>query len=264
MWNVDRLAGQLRIYYGGEASWPQYGALHLGDGYFRLNCGPGSGWGTSVIVVPTFWSRRRLRQGAPLTVTWRTEGPELVVSAAAIIAGLVIASDIRLSPPTSSSMIARITMRAAGRVPLDDRPGEAFKPVTLSSMHIAPALWDAQTAYAGRHDFTLAHSGWISQPPVVAGTFGLRGGTSAWKANAPSIEVALDRPLPISGWVTPSDDPNDDNVALWAAADAILPTWRYTLHAYYPTDLARASVTHSGRIGDTPALRGLGQDLPGV
>jgi hypothetical protein len=234
-WSVDQFAGHLRVFYGGDGSWPQYGALHLGDGYLRLICSPASGWGTSVIVLPAFWSGGQLHQGAPLTVTWRTEGPDLVVSAMAIIAGLAIGSDIRLSPPTSDGMAAEVTTQVAGGVPLSERPGEAFKPVMLSSMHIAPALWDAQTAYVGRHDFAVPRSGWLIQPPVIADSFGLRGGTSAWKANAPTIEVTLDRPLPITGWVTESSNPNDDNVALWAASDAILQTWRYALRAHCPS-----------------------------
>ncbi len=51
------------------------------------------------------------------------------------------------------------------------------------------------------------------------------------EANAPSIEVTLDEPMQITGWVTPSNDPNDDNVGFWAASNQIIQSWQYTVIA---------------------------------
>src|SRR5687767_12262678 len=56
VWVVDKLNDQVRIFHKAGANFPQYGVLHVKDSYFRLNYGPGSGWGTSVILLPVFWS----------------------------------------------------------------------------------------------------------------------------------------------------------------------------------------------------------------
>ena len=43
--------------------------------------------------------------------------------------------------------------------------------------------------------------------------------------------MTLDQARPITGWVTASADPNDDNVGLWASADTVLGSWEYELVA---------------------------------
>src|SRR5438105_471737 len=42
-WSVSPNGNNLQIDYGSGASFPQYGALDVTSGYFRLNYGPGSG-----------------------------------------------------------------------------------------------------------------------------------------------------------------------------------------------------------------------------
>ncbi len=44
----------------------------------------------------------------------------------------------------------------------------------------------------------------------------------------PTVEIMLDQSRQITGWATSSNDPNDDNIGLWAATDTVLPTWSYT------------------------------------
>jgi len=245
-WIADRIGNELRIFYGDDEC-PQYGVLHLNDSYFRLNSGPTSGWGTSVILLPIFWSRSQcpppgLCHGAPVEVISRVEGSDLILAVTGAIGGLHVSSTVRFSPPAEHSITVEITTTVEGMVVLEPRPGEAFKPVMLSSMHISSTLWDTQVAYAGSHTFPLPMSGWIVQPPVVAQVFGLRGGTSAWKTNAPTIEVMLDRPMHIAGWVTQSNDPNDDNIGLWAASDNIVPRWNFKIISALPTALSTPSV----------------------
>lgn len=231
-WHVMQSGAELRIHYGNAADHPQYAVLHLNDSYFRLNYGPDSGWGTSIVLLPAFWSGRVYHHGAPVTAAWQVDGSQLVLSISGSIAGLDVISELRLAPPKENeSITAQVTTKVQGSVPLDARPGEAFKPVTLSSMHISSTVWDTQAAYACRHSASIPASGWIFQPPVEAYAFGLQGGTSAWKTNAPTVEVILDRALPVTGWVTASSDPNDDNVGLWAAADEVLSAWRYRVTA---------------------------------
>jgi hypothetical protein len=227
-WKVSRLGEQLRVFFGDEQHRPQYAVLHLNSSYFRMTCGPPAGWGTSVVLLPVVRSGG-LHQGGAVTAETRIEDPDLVLDIAGDIASLSVASEVRLSPPSGNRVVARVTTRVRGRATLDSLPGEAFKPVFLSSMHVSPVRWDAAAAYAGHRRWPLPSAGWIIDPPVNAQIFGLLGGTSEWKPNAPTLEIALDRPLLVGGWVTPSEDPNDDNVGLWAGTDSLLNSWRFSI-----------------------------------
>jgi hypothetical protein len=233
-WRVNQSGNILQIAYGSGVSYPQYGALDVNSGYFRLNYGPGSGWGTSVILLPSFWSKTACApggycQGAPVTPFWRVVGTDLVIILQGTIGGLHVSTSMRLLPPAKNSITAQVATTVQGSISLDNRPGEAYKPVMLSSMHISSSLWDAQFAYAGGKTIAFPASGWIVQPPVNAQTFGLRGGTSSWKTNAPTVQVTLDRSLQVTGWVTSDNNPNDDNVGFWCATDTVLPAWSYTI-----------------------------------
>jgi hypothetical protein len=205
----------------------------LDSGYFRLNYGAASGWGTSIVLPPAFWSGGNYLQGTPVTVTWQIAGSNLLLSITGSMSSLQLDIQVDLSPPAQGSISAQVTTSVEGSLPLDDRPGEAFKPVMLSSMHISSTMWDAQAAFSGCQTFPLPGSGWVilPQPPLQAQSFGVIGGTSTWKTNAPTTWVILDQPRQIAGWVTPSADPNDDNLGLWAAADAILSSWSYKVIA---------------------------------
>jgi hypothetical protein len=232
----------LQIHYGNGTDWPQYGALHLNSSYFRLNYGPTSGWGTSIILLPSLWITDTQLcppdgycQGAPINATSRVEAHELVLSISGTIAGLNASSEVRLQPPIRDEAIsALVTTQVQGSIQLDlnGHPNEAFKPVLLSSMHVSPKVWDTEAAYACLLTSTVSESGWIFLPPSYVQTFGLHGGTSTWKTNAPTIEaVLLDRAMKVTGWVTPTNDPNNDNVGLWATSDHVLSSWRYLVRA---------------------------------
>lgn len=230
-WSVTRQDDVLEIAYGRDGLFPQYAALHLGSSYFRLNYGPQSAWGTSVVLLPSFWSGGQLHQGAPVDARWTPDREQLVIELESTILGLQVQAEVRLSPPVGDSLSAAVTVHTTGDVTLDDRPGEAFKLVMLSSMRVAADTWDVQSAYVGSQTFTVPPSGWIVQPPVIGTRFGLVGGTSSWKTNAPTIGVVLDEPREITGWVTPSNDPNDDNAGFWAAAAEVVREWRYGITA---------------------------------
>lgn len=230
-WKVIERGSIVEVAYGSETDFPQYAALHLESGYFRMNYGPGSGWGTSVILLPSFWEKGIYYQGAPISCTWITEGSELLLSFTGNISSLNISGNICIAPPTQNLLSATIIINVDGNLELDNRPGEAFKPVMLSSMHISTNMWDTQLAYVASQSFEIPEEGWIIQPPAQGRIFGLKGGTSDWKLNAPSIEVTLDQPMQITGWVTLSSDPNDDNVGFWAASNQIIRSWQYTVIA---------------------------------
>jgi hypothetical protein len=221
-WSVTLRGDTLEIAYGRGSDYPQYAVLHLDSGCLRMVYGPDCGWGTSVVVMPSFWERGNYYQGAPIQAAWSIDGDVLVVSFSGTIQDLDVTGTISLSPPAHDSIRADVAVDMTGTVNLDDRPGEAFKPVMLSSMHVSSENCDCQSAYAWRTSFGIPASGEIVDPPVSGSAFGLEGGTSAWKTNAPTVDVQLQGTMPISGypirgWVTASDDPNDDNVGLWAS-----------------------------------------------
>lgn len=230
-WSVSQEGSVIEIAYGKGTDFPQYAALHLESGYLRMNYGPDSGWGASAIVLPSFWTGGRYYQGAPVAATWKTEGDTLVIAFTGEPGGLHARGTIRITPPVSSTISAAVAVSVEGTLVLDDRPGEAFKPVMLSSMHISTEAWDAQSAYVAAQIYQLPESGWIIQPPATGTVFGLKGGTSTWKRNAPTIEIELDGRREITGWVTLSNNPNDDNVGFWASSNDVLSSWEYRITA---------------------------------
>lgn len=184
------------------------------------------------------------RQGAPVNARWTEEGSQLVLSISGTISGLTINGQVRLDPPQGESITAYVSMETEGNVSLAPKPYETFKPVFLSSMRVASNLWDTQGVYVSGSTLPIPESGWIIYPPISMTPnwwdrgFSLIGGTSDWKVNAPTIEVQISQPsdvdLDITGWVTPSTDPNDDNVGLWAATDKVLPSWSYAITTSKP------------------------------
>ncbi len=226
--------------------------LHRRDGFFRL-APPGTTWGTSAVLPPALWTGGRYVQGAPVVVSWRLAGASLLLALGGAPGGLPFLATVRLGPPGAGPgggpeggvlrAAVRVCLGAAGpRLPLDPRPGEGAKLVTLSSMRVSRRRWDAQEALAGGRCLSLpsgagragAKGGWLAWPPVPASAFALLGGSSAWKVAAPTVGVRLDRRLAVTGWLTPSRNPNGDNLSLWAAAPAFPPEWRYTLTARRP------------------------------
>lgn len=233
-WSVREQGSVVEIGYGRDTHYAQYAALHTESSYFRLVFGPDSGWGTSVVLLPSFWSGGQYFQGAPINADWRIEGDDLVVSFEGDLSALHVDGEVRLEPPGQDSVVARVAVTTTGVVALDWRADEAFKPVMLSSMHVSPTLWDTDRAFVDRQVSPIPTSGWIIRPAQSGRTFGLRGGTSSWKRSAPTMTIRLDAARPVTGWVTESQDPNDDNVGLWQASDQILSSWSYTITATKP------------------------------
>lgn len=230
-WSITQRGGVLEIAYGRWASYPQYAALHLDGGYFRMNYGPGSSWGTSIILPPSFWERGVYYQGSPLTCSWEVRGEDLLISFSGKISNLTFRGSILIYPPRGKKLKATVNVSVEGSIELDNRPCEAFKPVMLSSMRVSRDLWDVESAYVESRFFRIPEEGWITLPCVEGRTFGLKGGTSYWKVNSPTIEVTLDREMKVTGWVTRSSDPNDDNVGFWASLDQLANSWQYTITA---------------------------------
>jgi hypothetical protein len=212
---------------------PQYAALDSRASYLRLVTGPGCGWGTSIATMPSYWSQGKLHQGTAINVTWKISGPDLVLTCITVGEPLQVTETIMIEPPDNGRIKALVAANLTGAVPLDPRPGEAFKPVFLSSMHDSATSWDASDAFASGGQIALPDSGWIvpATPPTTTTVFGLTGGTSEWKKNSPTVTVTLNKPLQIAGWLTKESDPNGDNIGFWASSSTILSSWSYTIVA---------------------------------
>lgn len=234
-WSVDQSGDILQIGYGSGSSFPQYAALDLSSSYLRMVYSTTSQWGTSVVLLPALWSSTACPtdycQGAPITASWQTVNSKLRLSIKGTIATLNVSSTVTLTPPKNNIFSAQISTIVSGSVKLDNRQGEAFKPVMLSSMHISSTQWDSQAAFIGTQTYSYPVSGWIIRPPVVANDFGLQGGTSTWKTNAPAVEIILNQGRQVTGWVTQSSNPNDDNIAFWCATSKVLPAWSFSITA---------------------------------
>jgi hypothetical protein len=238
-WRVEPVGEELRVAYGPlgrPGHVPQVAVLHRRDGFFRL-APAGAAWGTSAVLPPARWTGGRYVQGAPVAATSRLAGDALVLALTGDAAGLPFVVTLRLAPPAAGRLTATVRVRLRGpgaAAPLDARPGEAAKLAVLSSMRVSRARWDARAALVGPRRLPLPPArpgGWLVAPPAPATAFGLLGGSSAWKRAAPTLVVRLDRPLAVTGWLTPRRDPDGDNLSLWAAAAAFPPTWTYELIA---------------------------------
>ncbi len=229
-WIVRQRDNRLELFHGSGNHFPQYAAIHLSDAYLRMNYGISSSWGTSVLLLPSFWSNATLYQGAPVSVSWNREGKKLVIQFEGEVASLQVYGSILFDPPGDDRFSAQVDIRqVTGQIQLDDRPNEAFKPVMLSSMHINDQYWDTDYLSIQGDCYDYPGSGWIIYPHVVSDGFCLQGGSSAWEENKPSVQIKLDRDYPLTGWQTPSTDPNDDNIGVWAASDTLLRRWNYQI-----------------------------------
>jgi hypothetical protein len=230
-WSVSQRGRIIEVGYGSDSDFPQYAALHTDSSFLRLNYGPRSTWGTSIILLPSFWVGGSYYQGAQIKVDWRNETTDLILSFNGSISALQVQGQIRLTPPGLYSISGTVTVKVNGGVHLDCRPGEAFKPVVLSSMHISADRWDAKSAQVDLLSIQIPDRGWIVQPPAFGRRFALSSGSSAWKINAPTLDILLNEAREITGWKSDSFDPDDDNISLWAATDHVLRFWEYSFTA---------------------------------
>ncbi len=63
-WSVTQRGSIIEIAYGNGTDFPQYAALHLESSYLRMNYGPDSGWGTSVILLSFLLEEGHLLSGS--------------------------------------------------------------------------------------------------------------------------------------------------------------------------------------------------------
>ena len=230
-WTVTKNGNLLQISYGTPTSSPQYVALYLDSSYYRLNTGPGCSWGSSVILWPSYWAGGKLFQGGPVTnYSWTSAGSTLVLSLSGSVGALKCRAIMRISAPSAHTLEATVTETNSGIVKLDSRPNEAFKPVFVSSMKVSPTKWDS---YNLKTDSGLAWyptSGFVNSP-VSSLNLQVTGGNSDWQINTPTLTIKLDKARIVTGWVTNSANPNDDNVGIWAASSLVERAFSYTITA---------------------------------
>lgn len=226
-WSVDNSSTIMTASYGQY----QYFAFDKASGYVRLITGPDSGWGTSVLVLPSFWEGGRLNQGGSTSLTTSISGTTLTVKFTSQIRRLKFKGEMKIYAPFNNQIVADVKMtRTRGRVNLDNnRPGEAFRPVFLSSMRVSSTQWDTQGAYDGINYSGIPTSGLIFNANNTSSRITLDGGSNSWKTNAPTVDIYFDRELTAMGYVTPSNDPNDDNVGLWLGTQNLIRTFNYRI-----------------------------------
>ncbi len=137
----------------------------------------------------------------------------------------------------------------------------AFKPVFLSSMHMDENNWDSTKVTIGENQwpFNVAaaqadaqlkeietrggkiaserKSVPIFDAPNPTNKMVLNGGTSKWKANAPSVSIDFTEVIPPVQFfsradMTPTRDANDDNMGVGFGTNQILRQWKYVLEVY--------------------------------
>ena len=69
---------------------------------------------------------------------------------------------VRLNPPTTNLISCTVKVTIEGGLNLDRRPGEAFKPVALSSMHVSPDQWDAKSVHVESESFVMPRTSALS------------------------------------------------------------------------------------------------------
>ncbi|MBU0650960.1 hypothetical protein KKC59_03515, partial [bacterium] len=215
----------------------QCAAIHKNSSYMRLTYSHESAWGTSFILFPSFWKKTGYYQGTPISVKisrFDTDTENLFLEFCGENQGIKIQGHLTIFPPANDQIQANVSIYSlspinAEEIDFEGHPNEAFKPLFLSSMRISDNYWDTNNIILQNKTIPIPSQGFIITSPENVSTFGLQGGLSDWQkenSNYPAVSITVDMysKYDITGYVTQSNDPNDDNVGVWAALN------KYNLH----------------------------------
>ncbi len=116
-WGVTQQDDDLQIAFGRASDYPQYASLDLKSGYLRMIYGPEAGWGTSVLLLPSFWSGGTLHQSGQVSANWETIHSTLVVTLHGSVSGLLTHVQVTFYPPLDDTLLAYVSAKMAALYP---------------------------------------------------------------------------------------------------------------------------------------------------
>lgn len=200
-----------------------------GNGYYRL-APSGTVWGTS-FVTPSYWAEGRRHVSALTDLSFSFDESGRLRLTGKIDAPHWYADDFTLTFLVSNpreKIEARVSysLRAKKDFAFDRERienGEALKWAQFSSMNIGTD-WDAEGVLhpQGAAVFPRA-GGWVFARSMALGsgqTLQLTNDQVDRPRETPTTYLRMESgeiPFVAQGWVTPSNDPNDDNVGVWVS-----------------------------------------------
>lgn len=221
-----------------ERSWPATFAVYS-SGYIRLTpvADEAIPFGTSVVLGPAYWSGDVYFHNpkiAGIRVAGDLQDAEvLTITAIGQLGDMDVEYTIRLHEPNDKVASCDVAQRAKWRdsaILNADRnlAHEAFKIVQFSSMFFDSTYHDADSvAYIGSNGYVSAEfanmSALVFSDPLPLKEPWLEVAHSddeGWQGPTPSVSVMLSDSVDVSeytpqGWVTHTDNQNDDNVGVW-------------------------------------------------
>ncbi|MFZ2955886.1 MAG: glycosyl hydrolase family 17 protein [Candidatus Ozemobacteraceae bacterium] len=261
----DSAIDRISFTYGSGADFPVRGVLYKTDSHFRLTPTRDMGaWGSSFIIAPSYRKPDgSSTQFMPLTnVSCAIDGNDLIVGFSGACEGLTATGILRIFPPGENRLEASVSLEVAGDPAMGLNggvEGSGFQVARIESMHVDDSQWDCSSAIVGGGDggreFPIATLGtWLFPPSLglTATRFGLRGGFSQWKPNAPTSLIELQSPLKILGYAKVTSDVNDDHVGIEACSGEVMHSYSFRIISSAegpPAQLATVSATiESGQV----------------
>lgn len=259
-------AAFIRIYHQSEhdPGSPQIAVIYA-SAFIRLKQNadpqPPIPFGSSFILGPAYWADGAYYHNPQLTRleidTGALPGGPLRLRAQGSNHDFDVAYELTLPEPEDELTRLHVSQRYTATVPIAIDPGrrataEGFKLVQISSMFINEE-GSCAGGHTGCHDSdaarfigvdlarrqvafsTLSPPSFIFSTPVPLGNTwldALHGDDQGWQGNTPNVRIVLDalpeeHTVTPQGWITSTNDPNDDNAGLWLHDDGPASTeWK--------------------------------------
>jgi len=237
--------------------WPTVAVLYA-SGYVRLKPNadpmPPIPFGTSVVLGPAYWSGGIYHHNPTLESVYVATGllpnGPLRLKITGTNGDLTVAYEVTMPPPSDNLTRWHVSQvyTATTAITLDAgrlANHEGVKLAQFSSMFVNQAA-SCDREGGGCHDadgaryiatdgvrrqvaFADVGGGWVFSSTNALGDVwldALHGDDQGWQGNTPNVRLALDA-LPAAetitpqGWISPTTDPNQDNVGLWLHDDGV-------------------------------------------